>query len=123
MASALSGGSSGLQGIASQLGVSPTSDPSESPNFYVSLIESEELRRRLLRSKFQDPRGKSVRDSATLLEILRPRSDNQQRRMELGMNRIGKAISTDFDLKTNMVKLAVDDSSSMYFANSLSRWP
>lgn len=108
MASALSGGSAGLQGIASQLGVSPTGDPSESPNFYVSLIESEELRRRLLRSRFRDPRGKSPRDSATLLEILRPRSENPQRHMELGMRKIGKAISTDFDLKTNMVKLAVD---------------
>ena len=108
MASAISGGSSGLQGIASQLGVSPAGDPAESPNFYVSLIESEELRRRLLRSRFQDPRGRSPRDSATLLEILRLRGDNPQARMEQGMKRIGKAISTDFDLKTNMVKLAVD---------------
>src|SRR5437762_1281616 len=83
MASALSGGSAGLQGIASQLGVSATGDPSESPNFYVSLIESEELRRRLLKSKFRDPRGKSPTDSATLLEIYRPRSDNPQRRVEL----------------------------------------
>lgn len=108
MASALSGGSSGLQGIASQLGVSPTGDPAESPNFYVSLIESEELRRRLLRSRFQDPRGKTPRDSATLLAILRPRSSNPQRQMELGMKQIGKSIDTDFDLKTNMVKLTVD---------------
>jgi len=108
MASAISGGSSGLQGIASQLGVSPAGDPAESPNFYVSLIESEELRRRLLRSRFQDPRGRSPRDSATLLEILHLRGDNPQARMEQGMKRIGKAISTDFDLKTNMVKLAVD---------------
>src|SRR5215208_5526813 len=61
IASALSGGGAGLQGLASQLGVSPGSEPSESPNFYVKLIQSEELRRRLLRSKFEDPRGKSPR--------------------------------------------------------------
>ena len=108
MASALSGGATGLQGLASELGVSPGGDPSESPNFYVRLIESDELKRRLLRSRFQDPRGKSPRDSATLLEILRPRSSNPQRRMELGIKQLGKSIATDFDLKTNMVLLTVE---------------
>jgi uncharacterized protein involved in exopolysaccharide biosynthesis len=108
MASALSGNGVGLQGLASQLGVSSGGDPSESPNFYVRLIESEELRRRLLRSKFQDPRGSSPRDSATLLEILRPRSNNPERRMELGIKKIGQSISTNFDLKTNLVQLTVE---------------
>ncbi|HXN76159.1 MAG TPA: GNVR domain-containing protein [Gemmatimonadaceae bacterium] len=108
MASALAGNGAGLQGLASQLGVPSGNDPSESPNFYVRLIESEELKRRLLRSKFQDPRGNSPRDSATLLEIFRPRSDIQQRRMELGIKKLGQSISTDFDLKTNLVQLTVD---------------
>jgi uncharacterized protein involved in exopolysaccharide biosynthesis len=108
MASALSGGGSGLQGIASQLGVTPSSDPSESPNFYVSLIQSEELRRRLLKSRFQDPRGKSPRDSATLLEILRPKSSDPQRQVELGIKTLGKSIGTMFDLKTNLVQVTVD---------------
>ena len=108
MASALSGSGGGLQGIASQLGVSPAGDPSESPNFYVSLIQSEELRRRLLRSKFQDPRGKSPRDSATLIEILRPKSSDPERRVELGIKTLGKSISTNFDLKTNLVQITVD---------------
>ncbi|MGH7602777.1 MAG: GNVR domain-containing protein [Gemmatimonadaceae bacterium] len=107
MAAALSGGASGLQGIASQLGVSPAGDPSESPNFYVRLIESEELRRRLLNSRFQDPRGKSPRDSARLLEILRPKSSDPERRVELGIKTLGKSITTDFDLKTNLVMIAV----------------
>jgi uncharacterized protein involved in exopolysaccharide biosynthesis len=108
MASALSGGGSGLQGIASQLGVSPGGDPSESPNFYVSLIQSEELRRRLLKSRFQDPRGKSARDSATLLEILRPKSSDSLRRVELGIKTLGKSIVPTFDLKTNLVQISVN---------------
>src|SRR5579859_5229638 len=37
MASALGSSGSGLQGLASQLGVSAGADPSESPNFYVKL--------------------------------------------------------------------------------------
>jgi uncharacterized protein involved in exopolysaccharide biosynthesis len=108
LASALSGGGGGMQGLASQFGVSSGTDPSESPNFYVRLIESEELKRRLLKSNFQDPRGKSPRDSATLLEIFRPRSSNPQRRMELGIKQLGRSISTDFDLKTNLVLLSVE---------------
>ena len=112
MAGALSGSGSGIQGLASQLGVSAGGDPSESPNFYVKLIESEELRRRLLNSKFQDPRGQSSRDSARLLDILRLKSDDPQRKMEMGVKEMGKAIGSDFDLKTNLVSLSVD-----------SRWP
>ena len=112
MAGALSGSSSGLQGLASQLGVSAGGDPSESPNFYVKLIESEELRRRLLNSKFLDPRGQSPHDSARLLDILRLKSSDPQRKMEMGVKEMGRAITSDFDLKTNLVTLAV-----------ASRWP
>ncbi len=107
MASALSGGGAGLQGIASQLGVGSATEPSESPNFYVQLIQSEELRRRLLRSRFQDPRGKSPRDSATLLEILKLKSNDPARRMEIGVKTMGHAIQPNFDLKTNLVTLSV----------------
>ncbi len=112
MAGALSGSGVGIQGLASQLGVSAGGDPSESPNFYVKLIESEELRRRLLNSRFQDPRGKSPRDSARLLDILRLKSSDPARKMEMGVKEMGKAIASDFDLRTNLVMLSVD-----------SRWP
>ena len=107
MASALAGGGAGLSGLASQLGVSTGADPSESPNFYVKLIESEELRRRLLNSRFQNPRSDSPRDSATLLEILRIRNGDPVRRMEIGLKKMRKAVSTGYDLKTNVVELVV----------------
>lgn len=112
MAGALTSSGMGLQGLASQLGVSAGGDPSESPNFYVKLIQSQELRRRLLNSKFQDPRGRSPRDSARLLDILRLKTDDPQRKMEMGVRAMGDAISSDFDLRTNLVTLSVD-----------SRWP
>jgi uncharacterized protein involved in exopolysaccharide biosynthesis len=112
MSGALASSGAGLQGLASQLGVSAGGDPSESPNFYVKLIESEELRRRLLNSKFIDPRGRSARDSSRLLDILRLSSKDPQRKMEMGVKKMGNAISSDFDLKTNLVSLSVD-----------SRWP
>ncbi len=106
MASALSSGV-GIQGLASQLGVGSVGEPSESPNFYVKLIESEELRRRLLNSRFRDPRAKSPRDSATLLEILRIKNKDPQRRVEIGLKQLRKSIATSFDLKTNLVELKV----------------
>jgi len=102
-----SSSSLGLQGVASQLGLSTGGDPSESPNFYVKLIQSEELRRRLLNSRFQNPRSDNPRDSATLLDILRIRNDDPVRRMEIALKKMQKAISTDFDLKTNVVDLVV----------------
>ena len=107
MATALAGGGGGLQGLASQLGVSTGSDPSESPNFYAKLIESEELRRRLLNSQFHNPRSNSPRDSATLLEILRIRNSDPVRRMEIGLKKMKKDVSTGYDLKTNVVALVV----------------
>jgi uncharacterized protein involved in exopolysaccharide biosynthesis len=108
MASALGGSSiGGLAGIASQLGVSTGADPSESPNFYVKLIESEELRRRLLNSRFHDPHSDSPRDSAALLDILRIRNSDPVRRMEIALKKMHTAISTSFDVKTNVVELAV----------------
>jgi len=111
MSSAL-GGAGGLAGLASQLGFASGSDPSESPSFYIKLMESEELRRRLLSSRFHDPRSRAARDSATLLQILRIRSDDSVRRMEIGMKRILKSMDITADLKTNLVDLTVS-----------SRWP
>lgn len=107
MASALSGGGAAIQGLATQFGMGSGADASESPNFYVKLIESEELRRRLLSSRFHDPRSNSPRDSATLLEILRIRNSDPVRRMEIGIKKMSKAINADFDLKTNLVQLSV----------------
>src|SRR5882762_4481332 len=107
MASALGGSGGALSGLASQLGVSTGADPSESPNFYVALIQSEELRRRLLNSRFHNPRSDSPRDSATLLDILRIRNDDPVRRMEIALKKMGKSIGTNFDTKTNVVELNV----------------
>jgi uncharacterized protein involved in exopolysaccharide biosynthesis len=108
MSNALGSASSmGLQGVASQLGLPTGGDPSESPNFYVKLVQSEELRRRLLNSKFQNPRTANPRDSATLLQILRIRNDDSVRRMEIALRKMQKSISTDFDLKTSVVDLVV----------------
>jgi uncharacterized protein involved in exopolysaccharide biosynthesis len=101
-----------LAGLATQLGVASGADPSESPNFYVELIQSRELLTRLLESRFRDPRGASRADSARLIDILRPRSSDPRRRLEKGIKKMSKAIDGSFDILTNVVFLDVD-----------ARWP
>jgi len=100
-------GSSGLGGIATQLGMASSGDPSETPGFYMKLIESRELLTRLLLSRFHDPRSDSPRDSATLLDILRIRNSDPKRRLEIGIKRLGSSIDGNFDIKTNLVAIDV----------------
>ena len=106
------GGAGPLAGLAGVLGAATGADPSESPNFYVELIQSRELLTRLLESKFRDPRGASPSDSARLIDILRPRASDPQRRLEKGIKKMSKAINGTFDNTTNLVFLDVD-----------ARWP
>src|SRR4051812_32457774 len=100
--------SGALAGLASQFGVSSGADPSESPNFYMQLLESRELLTRLLLSRFPDPRATSRRDSATLLDILRVRNSDPRRRLEIAIKRMSKAIVGNYDMKTNLVWFNVD---------------
>jgi uncharacterized protein involved in exopolysaccharide biosynthesis len=97
-----------LAGLASQLGVSSGADPSESPDFYVELTQSRELLTRLLESKFRDPRGRSPRDSARLIDIMRLRGSDPQRRLEKGIKKMSKALTGTYDNLTNLVWLDVD---------------
>jgi uncharacterized protein involved in exopolysaccharide biosynthesis len=102
------GGSSGLGGIISQLGGSVGGDPSESPNFYVHLLASRELITRLLESRFPNPRTDVPNDSAALIDIMRIRHSDPQRRMELGVKQMTTAIKPGMDTRTNLVWFTVD---------------
>jgi len=114
-ASRMGGGMSGgspLQGLATQFGIGSAGDPSESPNFYVKLIESDELRRRLVHSRFPNSWTANPRDSADLITILKIKGDNGRRSEEIAMKLMSKSVISGFDAKTNMVSLTVN-----------SRWP
>jgi len=105
-------GGAGLMGIATQLGIAPNMDPSESPAFYEQLIQSRELRTRLVESRFADPRTDAPNDSATLIDLLDVDAKDPQRRVEIAIKDVGDDVSADFDLKTSLVRLTVD-----------ARWP
>jgi uncharacterized protein involved in exopolysaccharide biosynthesis len=108
LASGLAGGAGALGGLAAQLGMGSTLDPSESPNFYIELMRSRELLTRLLKSRFPDSRSSSPRDSAELLDLLRIRQKDPQRKLELGIKQLSKDINGGFDSKTNLVWIDVD---------------
>jgi len=108
LSSSALGAAGPLAGLAAQLGVGTGVDPSESPNFYIELIQSRELLTRLLESRFRDPRGASPADSARLVDILRLRGSDPQRRLEKGIKKMSKAITGNYDITTNLVWLDVD---------------
>jgi uncharacterized protein involved in exopolysaccharide biosynthesis len=100
--------SPGVGGLISQLGGSLGGDPSESPNFYIQLFQSRELLTRLAQSRFPNPRTDAPNDSALLIDIMKIKKKDPQRRMELAVKKLGKAIQSGFDIKTNLVELTVD---------------
>ena len=101
-------GNAASAGLFSQLGVGSTNDPSESPNFYMQLLQSRELLTRLVQSRFRDPRGNTPADSATLLDILRIRHKDPQRKLEMGVKAMGQNIHGGYDAQTSFVWFTVD---------------
>jgi|GEM_PF-580903 len=102
-------GMAGMSGLAGQLGMSIGGEPSESPAFYVQLVLSRELLTRLLESRFHDPESDSPADSARLVDILElGRDKSHARRMEIGVERLRRAITPNADPRTNLVELSID---------------
>lgn len=106
--SSLGGGA--LSGLASGMGMgSVGSEPTESPAFYAELMQSRELLTRMLLTRFPDPRAASAADSARLVDIMKLKSTDPERRIELGVKSLEKSMVTESDIKTNLVKVTVTD--------------
>src|SRR5688572_9111259 len=105
---AAGGANSPISGLLSEFGGSLGGDPSESPNFYLQLLSTRELLTRLLESRFPDPRTDIATDSARLIEIIKLKSSEPQRRMELGVKAMQRAIKGGMDPKTNLVWFSTD---------------
>jgi uncharacterized protein involved in exopolysaccharide biosynthesis len=102
--------SGALSGLASGMGLgSVGGEPTESPAFYGELLQSRELLTRLLLTKFKDPRTSNPNDSARLVDIMKLRSTDPKRRIELGVKVLEKSMVTTADPRTNLVKVVVSD--------------
>lgn len=102
----------GLSGIASQLGVGPSRDPSYSPAFYAQLLQSRELLTRLALSRFPDPRTPEPGDSADLVRLFRIRTPDSLRAIEIAVKRLRNRMRVATDPKTSFVGVRVN-----------ARWP
>jgi uncharacterized protein involved in exopolysaccharide biosynthesis len=101
------GGESGATSIALRAALGAPDAALESPLYYANLIDSEELRRRVLSSRFEDPRTDAKGDSAELVEMLPLRSDDPARRLEIASRRLRKATVVGHDLATSVVSVDV----------------
>src|SRR5439155_6530345 len=98
----------GLSNVASQLGLSGSRDPSQSPVFYYQLLQSRELLTRLVLSQFPDPRSDVSGDSATLVQLFRIHDSDPARGVELAVKRLKRRMKVSADPKTNLVTVRVD---------------
>jgi uncharacterized protein involved in exopolysaccharide biosynthesis len=106
--SSLSSGA--LSSLTSGMGLgSVGGEPTESPEFYVELMQSRELLTRLLLTRFPDPRTSATSDSARLVDIMKLRASSPARRLELGVKALQKSMITESSARTNLVKVTVED--------------
>jgi len=102
----------GLSGLAGQLGIGTSRDPSYSPAFYDKLLRSRELLTRLVQSRFADPRSANPSDSANLVQLFGIKSDDSLHAVELTVRRLRRRARITFDPQTSFVSVQVD-----------ARWP
>jgi uncharacterized protein involved in exopolysaccharide biosynthesis len=106
--SSLSSGA--LSSLAGGMGLgSVGGEPTESPEFYAELMQSRELLTRLLLTRMPDPRTGTRGDSARLVDIMKLRSTDPARRIELGVKELGKSMTTESNVRTNLIKVTVED--------------
>lgn len=92
---------SNLSGIASQLGLSlPAESGTQQPAFYVELLTSDEMLRRVASSRFMIAGDRIPR---TLVDIYEPGEADKSVALELAMNRLRKAIGVSLSAKSGIV--------------------
>jgi uncharacterized protein involved in exopolysaccharide biosynthesis len=98
--------SASLAGIATQFGLSlPTTDPSQTPTFYVDLIQSAQLLSSLATSPFADPARRGER--RPLVDILKVKGDTPPVRVNNAVLLLRKRIRPSVRAKTGVVAIAI----------------
>lgn len=100
-----------LAGIAAQFGFSiPMAASGESPEFYVALLRSGEIRRAAVRSSYRriDRAGQDTTwVTGDLVELFEVRGRSEQGRLEGAVERLGRRMSVGTSPETGMVRLSV----------------
>src|SRR5687767_9132428 len=98
--------SNALAGLASQFGVAlPTTDPSQTPTFYVDLVHSAQLLSSLATSSFADPARRG--GTRTLVDILEVKGNTPAVRLNKAVELLRRRIKPSVRAKTGVVAIAV----------------
>jgi uncharacterized protein involved in exopolysaccharide biosynthesis len=99
----------GLAGLAGQFGISVGTDASQSPRFYAEVARSSEILDRLVLARYADPRTHDqLRDSTTLLRILRKGGRNGADSLQQAAKTLARLISTDVNTQTGIVTVKTE---------------
>lgn len=97
----------GASSIAAQFGLSfPSTDPAQSPQFYVDLLTSDEILRALVNTDYVFRRDTGV-VRGTLVDILTPRGKPRPVRVERAIGRLRTSINAGASLKTGVITFSV----------------
>jgi uncharacterized protein involved in exopolysaccharide biosynthesis len=101
------GDMSRFAGIAAQIGLSVGESPSESPDFYVDLIESGEvLRPAVVREyRFAKRYGSADTVSGTWLELLDVDGDSEEERVQNGIDELRERVNASASIKSGVVTM------------------
>ena len=103
------GRTTGIAGVATQLGFPFGNDPTQSPQFYASVLRSRELLERVLLARYAPPgANEGTVDSTTLLRILRVKGRTPADSLARGVKRLNRRVSVRVDNQTNIVRVSVD---------------
>jgi len=98
---------SSLASIAGQFGVSVGEEPTQSSQFYASLLGSRATLRPLLFAKYANPDPAEAVDSLALIDIYRTKGRTAAQRTENGLRELGQSVDASVDALTGVVTVHV----------------
>jgi uncharacterized protein involved in exopolysaccharide biosynthesis len=101
-------GLGGAGAIAAQFGVSvPGSDLTQTPDFYASLLRSEQMARQLVEGRYQVEDDAGIRVTANLVSIFGVEGATAAQSRDIAAEMLAQSMKVSSDLKTGAVRLDV----------------
>lgn len=99
----------GTSALAAQFGLAlPSSDPGQSPQFYVDLLTSDEILRNLVDTTYSSPADTGLA-RATLVDVLGEKGSSKAIRTERTIDALRKSITAGASLKTGVITFTVTE--------------
>jgi uncharacterized protein involved in exopolysaccharide biosynthesis len=102
----LASSASGLLGLASSFGVSLGGAATVGPQFYAEVLRSREIEVKLLGERFA--LTPTAHDSAPLIDLLKIKNKNPERRLYSALRSFDGRLTTDVDARTSIVHVSFD---------------